>query len=225
MKKSRYYISSLIITIIIFLVILLTSIQIITFNRQYYNWHYSNYNISLTTNIEQKDLMYITNEMLKYLDGKRENLIIYSKVNGINQQVFGDREIYHMKDVQKLFVIAKYIRNIGFGLIIILFMTFYKLHKSILKKTLKYIKNCYLSIILLLIVISVIISTNFNHYFTVFHQIFFNNDLWLLDPKTDILINLVPLQFFINTAILILFIFIIFSILLIVAIKYITKRI
>ena len=33
-----------------------------------------------------------------------------------------------------------------------------------------------------------------------FHHIFFTNDLWILDPATDMLINIVPEGFFMDTA-------------------------
>ena len=32
-----------------------------------------------------------------------------------------------------------------------------------------------------------------------FHHIFFHNDLWILDPATDMLINIVPEGFFSDT--------------------------
>jgi len=34
----------------------------------------------------------------------------------------------------------------------------------------------------------------------IFHQIFFDNDLWILDARTDLLINIVPEPFFMDTA-------------------------
>ena len=46
-----------------------------------------------------------------------------------------------------------------------------------------------------------IISTDFSKYFVVFHQIFFDNDLCILNPATDLLINIVPEPFFMDTAI------------------------
>ena len=52
----------------------------------------------------------------------------------------------------------------------------------------------------LLAVLTAIISSNFSKYFIVFHHIFFNNDLWMLDPQTDLLINIVPEPFFMDTA-------------------------
>ena len=38
---------------------------------------------------------------------------------------------------------------------------------------------------------------NFNGLFITFHRVAFTNDLWLLDPRTDLLIRLMPVEFFI----------------------------
>ena len=39
------------------------------------------------------------------------------------------------------------------------------------------------------------ILIDFDTTFTLFHQIFFNNDLWQLDYRTDLLMNIVPESF------------------------------
>ena len=52
----------------------------------------------------------------------------------------------------------------------------------------------------LALLLGIVISTDFTKYFTIFHQIFFDNDLWLLDPATDLLICIVPEPFFVDTA-------------------------
>ena len=44
-------------------------------------------------------------------------------------------------------------------------------------------------------------SRDFHKAFTQFHHVFFTNDLWLLDPKTDLLINILPQGFFMDFAI------------------------
>lgn len=41
-----------------------------------------------------------------------------------------------------------------------------------------------------------IAMTDFNSYFVRFHEMFFTNDLWLLNPKTDRMIQLLPEVFF-----------------------------
>ena len=43
-------------------------------------------------------------------------------------------------------------------------------------------------------------ASDFSKYFIVFHHIFFDNDLWILNPATDLLINIVPEPFFMDTA-------------------------
>ena len=39
---------------------------------------------------------------------------------------------------------------------------------------------------------------DFNGLFILFHQISFSNDLWYMDPATDLIIRLMPLRFFIH---------------------------
>ena len=51
-----------------------------------------------------------------------------------------------------------------------------------------------LGLILIFIVSYAVID--FNSFWNDFHHIFFTNDLWILDPGVDRLINMVPLNFF-----------------------------
>lgn len=51
-------------------------------------------------------------------------------------------------------------------------------------------------------------SINFDSAFTVFHEMVFKNDYWLLDPKTDPVINILPEMFFLHCAIFMLIILI-----------------
>ena len=39
-------------------------------------------------------------------------------------------------------------------------------------------------------------SRDFNKYFVIFHHIFFNNNLWILDPAEDYMIRMLPEDFF-----------------------------
>ena len=55
---------------------------------------------------------------------------------------------------------------------------------------------------ILAIVTAIIIAAcvDFNSLFILFHKVAFTNDLWLLDPQTDLLIRLMPIEFFISYA-------------------------
>ena len=41
---------------------------------------------------------------------------------------------------------------------------------------------------------------DFDSLFILFHKVAFTNDLWLLNPQTDLLIRLMPIEFFISYA-------------------------
>lgn len=50
---------------------------------------------------------------------------------------------------------------------------------------------------------------DFNRFWTMFHQIFFDNDLWLLDPRVSIMINMFPEDFWFGMVIRIALTFIV----------------
>ena len=54
-----------------------------------------------------------------------------------------------------------------------------------------------------------IFASNFNKYFIMFHHMFFDNDLWLLDPATDLMIRMLPEGFFFDMVIRIVVTFLI----------------
>ena len=56
----------------------------------------------------------------------------------------------------------------------------------------KYILIAYISVISFLGICSVFFSESFVY----FHKLFFDNDLWLLDYETDLMIRILPEEFF-----------------------------
>ena len=44
--------------------------------------------------------------------------------------------------------------------------------------------------------LGLLFASDFTKYFTIFHEIFFTNDLWLFDPATDYMIRMLPEGFF-----------------------------
>ncbi len=200
---------SAIFSICFIIIILISSIQIAVYYDMegYFKREYIKYNITEKVSMDMNNLMYVTYEMMDYLDNKREDLVVYTYVDGEEREFFNEREKQHMIDVKNLFTAGKNLRIIAFivGAFSLALIAFrYKNIKNILSKG-------FISVSAVVICISVvlicIIQTNFTKYFTIFHEIFFNNDLWILNPKTDLLINIVPEPFFIDTAIRIAVVF------------------
>ena len=52
--------------------------------------------------------------------------------------------------------------------------------------------------------LGILIALNWDRFFVIFHEIFFNNDYWIFDYKTDPVIRILPDGFFMHCALMIL---------------------
>ena len=60
-------------------------------------------------------------------------------------------------------------------------------------------------------VLGLLIALNWDRFFVLFHEIFFNNDYWIFDYTTDPVIRILPDGFFMHSAIMILLLIVIGS--------------
>ncbi len=181
--------------------LLITSIEAVTYwTPGFYEKEYRKYHVLEAVSMEMEDLLDVTKEMMAYLRGNREDLHVPTIVNGQPREFFSEREIAHMEDVRGLFLGAIAIRR-GCLLAILAALALLVCSKADWKRILpRTICVGTLIFFALLAALAGIISSNFSKYFIVFHHIFFDNDLWMLDPRTDLLINIVPEPFFMDTA-------------------------
>ncbi len=196
-KRSTYIILGILLSIIL----LFTCVEIVAFNLNHYEKSFEKYNITEATGMDKENLDHTIEDLLEYLKDDRYELDTKAVIKGEERQVFGNREKLHMVDVKDLFVKGRLLRNtsiILFGIISFVLIKKDKYWKKSFFKTLIYsaIVN-----IALLITLLLLMFIDFYKYFTYFHLIFFNNDLWILDPKTDVLIQMVPEGFFYDTAV------------------------
>lgn len=184
-----------IITLFLPIMILLSILQMYAFNANFYLDRFQEYNISAVTKIDMADLKRITTKLLDYLKDKEENLNMKIRVDGQIEEVFGQREKQHMEDVKILFDKGFIVKNTSILLTVgaLLVLLKQKKKKEILKSFF-YASVASLSAMLLLLIL---MKVDFFKYFTYFHEIFFTNDLWLLNIETDVLIQMLPLEFFI----------------------------
>ena len=180
---------------------LITSVEAVAYwTPGYYEKEYTKYGVAGDVNMEMDDLIYVTEEMMAYLRGNREDLHVPTTVNGQEREFFNDREIAHMEDVKGLFVGALVIRKICIAIMAITVVILFLVKADIKRLLPKAILIGSGLFFLILTALGLIISTDFTKYFIIFHEIFFSNDLWILNPATDLLINIVPEPFFMDTA-------------------------
>lgn len=170
--------------------------EMIIFNEPYFEWHYENRGVTETTDMDIDNLMYVTREMLDYLKGSRDSLDMQAMIDGEMQEVFGQREKDHMVDVQWLYFGARNLRRLGMTLIIAVLLAGLIFSKELLVVAFKRVKYVIGILVALLLVLGGLFALDFETYFTKFHEMFFTNDLWILNPLTDVLINMVPYSYF-----------------------------
>jgi integral membrane protein (TIGR01906 family) len=201
MKKISFIFVVLFI-ILIPITLLLTDVQLVAYDRDYYKVEYAKYRIPEYIGINMDNLMDSTEKLLAYLDNKRDNLDFKASFNKGEEEFFSPRDKQHMVDVKGLFVKGRYLRDFSFFyIIIILLLLFWKKpFKGQLRKLARYGFAISAAGIIPVIILVVLMNIDFYKYFTIFHEIFFTNDLWLLDPATDRLVNIFPQEFFTDMA-------------------------
>lgn len=193
------------------------------FSSSFYKNEYTKLDTANQIGMSQDDLDKTSDVLLGYLKDKYSSLDTKAKVEGVTREVFNDREKAHMLDVKNLYQNVLIVRNACFvvyllSFIYICFSSNTKYIFTSYKKSLA-IFSFVIAFILLFCLI------DFDGFWTNFHHIFFpNNNLWLLDPRTDILIMMVPSQFFFDLCISIIVSIIVFLLGLYFIFKYLDRK-
>ncbi|UQK58605.1 TIGR01906 family membrane protein [Fenollaria massiliensis] len=142
-----------------------------------------------------------------YIDRSEEEVLVASKIiagylRGQNADEhlsligLNEKEISHMRDVRHIYKVLNIIKIISAA--ITLFIILLYAWKKINVFKFKELRNTLFIGYLVPIIFGALYLTDFSGAFVKFHEIFFDNQLWQLDPSTDLLIRLMPEEFFIN---------------------------
>lgn len=193
MKLIRIIISVLIpFFLLIFFATLLTSKPYLLLSKGLYESHDDVY----------FDHDYAIDRIAGYLNYRYDNLE-FGLDEFDDSVIMRDLEISHMVDVKNLYTRLRVAALIS--LIIVISLSFF-LYKKDTNELYKTYKNIYLGPMFFVMFLGVSFIIDFNGAFTVFHKIFFTNDDWIL-YSTDVLIILLPLNFWMISGIIILVLF------------------
>lgn len=221
--KLFYHAIGLLAAFCLMYAILVTAVEAVVYwNDGYFEKEYRKYNVLRYVPMEMNSLLYVTDEMMDYLRGDREDLDIQVSINGRIQEFFNEKEKRHMNDVKELFLAAERLRTRGLWTAALagLFLL-WRRRGGVLLCTLQWGVGLFLAAVG---TIASLATTSFTKYFTWFHLLLFDNNDWLLNPATDRLINIVPEGFFRDTAFLSAGIFLAAAFLLWLAARLLHKR-
>lgn len=200
-KVSKF--GSVFVALGIILVCLLGSIWANAFNRGFYAQEYHRLNTAESIGMSEEGLMEATNALLDYLTREREDIVVRTEVKGFEREVFNQRETDHMVDVlalyenAKLVIVLFFIIGLCFAFMDAMFVALKKLTFHEVVANLSHgFTQVTVGFAAIVSAIGLYAWMDFNSFWIQFHQLFFSNDLWLLDPRTSIMINMFPEEFF-----------------------------
>ncbi len=177
--------------IMISLSVLIFSIEYHTFNIKSYEKSYEKYDLFKKTNNSKGEFLEDSRELIEYIKGGLSNDEL--------AETFNEKEVLHMEDVQNIYTNIRLIKYICMVLIGTIILYFY------IAEDINYlIEQSFRGLLFNYGIVGILIGmilVDFSKYFVYFHLILFDNDLWILDPKTDLLIQMMPESFFVDMAI------------------------
>ena len=197
--KNLQRVFGMIASITAILILLISAIEIGAYcDYGWYEKEYAKYDVLEDLEMEMKDVMCVTEEMMAYLRGNRADLVVDTIVAGEEREFFNEREKAHMVDVKNLFIGGLWIRRIAillFALAVVAMIKTKADWKRLLPKSFLIGLGAFAGVTA---GVGLLFLSDFYKYFLMFHEVFFDNDLWLLDPRTDLLIRMLPEGFFLD---------------------------
>ena len=197
--KQTQKISAVIMMFLLIGVLLLTSFQVAIYGDSQYRFYereYKKYQVADSLNMTMDNIMDVTDQMMAYLIGNKAELSVITDVDGEIQDFFNEQDRLHLADVRNLFLGGLKLRNYAVILATIL-MIVLRAKKADFRRLvpLGYLQALFVYLILAAI-LGVAMSIDFTSCFTLFHKLFFTNNLWIFDPETDYMIRMLPEGFF-----------------------------
>ncbi len=148
------------------------------------------------TRLPAEEYAPVVSMITRYLQGDEIPFQHVFTVDGAEYAAFNAKEQQHMADVQDLFALCQALASFPTTLCASLIL----LQKANLTLLFKWFRRTLIAILAAVTLIIIAACIDFDSLFVLFHKVAFRNDLWLLDPRTDLLIRLMPIEFFVSYA-------------------------
>ena len=181
-KKIIQWTAGVIFSLLIIFVILISSFEIVLYSdMSVYRKEYEKYEVLDELDMTMDDAMYVTREMMDYLRGDKETFSV-------------------IREVRDIFAGGLRLRTAALVAAAVSLLILYMCRADV-KKILPQTYQVAVGIVLIPTAgIGIAAAIDFYSVFVQFHNIFFDNDLWLFDPAEDFMIRMLPEGLFYDMA-------------------------
>lgn len=196
MKLSRIQrmLSYLLLAAAMPLVVLLSCTFFVAFDDGFFLNAFESAGTAKLLGLEADGMARVAENLTGYMAGRVDSMDLQVPINGEQTRFYNDKELTHMVDVRSLMDFGRNVRG-GLLLVSLLLLTVLRrfggkeaFWRGLLASALGALGFAGL--------LGLLAVSDFSGAFYKFHEIFFTNDLWLLDPATDRLIMMLPESFF-----------------------------
>jgi integral membrane protein (TIGR01906 family) len=176
--------------------IITTNIRVLANAPVAYDYSFDRYDAEDTTGLSRADLNATAHALRQYFNN--DETIFYHTVTegGLPGPVFNARETRHMEDVKSLFVWVNRLQELSVLFVLAYVVAFFVWARDGNVRQLAGQSLIGLGLGVLAVgAVGVFAAFGFEAAFTRFHELFFNNNLWQLDPDRDHLIQMFPQGF------------------------------
>ena len=158
-----------------------------------YKYGFEKYNVSQTTGLDEANLAFLADELIRYFNSDAQAISITVVKDGKPFVLFNEKEVSHLKDVKGLFHLDYWVL-LGTLIYALAYTGFSLWRKDWKKLSWGLVWGSGLTLALML-ALGLGTLLNFSQLFLQFHLLSFTNELWQLDPTKDYLIMLFPRGF------------------------------
>lgn len=147
------------------------------------NYTNEKYGIAESLSMEEADLRDAVHVMISYVKGGSDDAQIVVPIAGKDTEFFNEKELIHLTDVRAVLALISKIAVTCLFVCIVgeIYLVFVKDENAVIKG----VRYAWVLMLLAVFVIGVIAMEDINKIVVGFHELFFSNDLWLLNPATD----------------------------------------
>lgn len=200
MKKFVQAAGSIIISFTLLLGLLCGVILVMAGNPNLMNAMFLQYADPEITGVDVREYPGLAEKITAYLTGGVNSIQTTLSVHGQVKEAFSEKELLHMQDVRNLFTLCHSIFLLCAAISVLMLALSFIRFRSILSV----LAGSYIRVSLFIAAVGAALAVwaviDFHSLFTLFHHVFFTNDLWLLNPKQDLLLQLMPTAFFADYA-------------------------
>jgi integral membrane protein (TIGR01906 family) len=176
-----------------------TNIRFMVNEPRVYRYAIDNFDAVAATGLSRADLIRAGGELRDYFNNSDDVVAIKVQDKGREVALFNPRETAHLKDVKSRLKAQNAVQEFSVLYAIAYIAAVVLWSREITVRRLAV--NTLIASVLTLAVIGVAAglgASGFDENWTRFHELLFSNDFWLLNPRTDHLIQMFPPQFWQN---------------------------